>query len=88
MLAQPEQAAAYFREALYGKASEDRSIDEDTKMEARKHFAEALGYMGDFEGAQKELLVILKRFPLDFGVAFLLKETVYQVCMENLRFSL
>lgn len=80
MVAQPEEAVGFLRAALYGSASKDTTVDENDKMEARKYFAEALGYIGEFEEAQKELLIILKRYPLDFGVVFLLKETMHQVC--------
>ena len=79
MLAQPKDAVEFLRAALYGTASQDTTVSEEDKMEARKFFAEALGYMGEFAEAQKELLLILKRYPLDFGVVFLLKEATHQV---------
>jgi hypothetical protein len=82
MLAQPFEAVEFLRSALYGKASEDTGVDEEARMEARKHFALALGYTGDFVEAQKELLLIVKQFPLDFGAVFYLKDAVNQVTIN------
>lgn len=79
MLAEPSEAVDFLRSAIYGEASSDTSADTEALMEARKHFALALGLTGDFMGAQKELLLILKHFPLDFGAAFYLRDTVNQV---------
>lgn len=74
MIAQPDQGVIFLKEALYGQAAGDESAREDDRWEARKYYAQALGYTGDFEGAQTELLLILKHFPLDFGVSAWLKE--------------
>jgi len=88
MLAEPSEAVDFLRSALYGEASSDTSADTEALMEARKHFALALGLTGDFMGAQKELLLILKHFPLDFGAAFYLRDTVNQLKLLNIETSL
>ena len=79
MIAKSKEGVGFLREALYGVASVDADADENAKVEARKFFAEGLGMIGEYEEAQKELLLILKAYPLDFGVSFLLKDITYQV---------
>jgi len=71
---QPEEAVHNLHECVYGKASEDASIGEAERLAARRDYAKALGLVGRYREAQVELLHLLRLSPLDFGLAFLLKD--------------
>ena len=83
MISRPEEGVDYFHQALYGEAKEDDSVNEDTRIEARKNLAIALGSVGRFQEALIEYSVVLERYPLDFGVADLLKECLDEVCCNH-----
>lgn len=84
----PNAALPYLYSAVHGNASHDASASSDEKIAAQRDLARAYAAAGQVTNAQRELLQLLQRQPADFGIAFILRETLSEETSEELKSSI
>jgi len=78
-----EKAKQYFENVYNGSASTDNKLTEYDVYTVKREYARVLNILGYYEDAIHIYKSILKTYPLDLGVGFLLRDSVHALASSR-----